>query len=279
MKILEKEFHKDIKYQELAIQIIPMSKDEFKGMSIEEVQADYFMNELINRNECLYYYRSKGIKNQENTMFLFQYDNHIIASAILKQTVHFSKPIEGQYKGAWELEKDSIQIFNPVTCDELRVIVPEIKKFSQAKPIINSSCIDNINKLIEKKKYPIIAEEIAIGEAIKLIEGAKKQIYVNAYERNSIAREKCIEHYKKQDNGKVKCQICGFCFEDFYGEEFKDKIHIHHIKALAEIDKEYEVAPIEDLLPVCPNCHLALHSRVEGYSINELREKVNKIRY
>ena len=115
--------------------------------------------------------------------------------------------------------------------------------------------------------------------SIKLIEGAKKQIYVNAYERNSIAREKCIEHYKKQDNGKVKCQICGFCFEDFYGEEFKDKIHIHHIKALAEIDKEYEVAPIEDLLPVCPNCHLALHSRVEGYSINELREKVNKIRY
>ena len=276
MKILEKEFHKNIKYQELAIQIIPMSKDEFKGMSIEEVQSNYFMNELINRNECLYYYRSKGIKNQENTMFLFQYDNHIIASAILKQTVHFNKPIEGQYKGAWEIEKDSIQIFEPVTCDELRLIVPEIKKFSQAKQVIDSTYIDDINKLIEMKKRPLIAEEIAIGDSIRLIEGAKKQIYVNAYERNPIAREKCIEHYKKQDNGKVKCQICGFCFEAFYGEEFKDKIHVHHIKSLAEIDKEYEIDPIKDLLPVCPNCHLALYSKGDGYSVVKLREKINK---
>lgn len=276
MKILEKEFHKNIKYQELTIQIIPMSKDEFEGMSIEEVQTNYFMNELINRNECLYYYRSKGIKNQKNTMLLFQYDNHIVASAILKQTLHFDKPIEGGYKGAWELEKDSIQIFIPITCDELRLIVPKIKKFSQAKQVIDSVYSNKILHLIEIKKLPVIAEEIAIGKSIGLVEGAKIQIYVNAYERNTIARDKCIEHYKKKDRGKLKCQICDFCFEDFYGEEFKEKIHVHHIKALAEIDEEYEVDPIRDLLPVCPNCHLAIHSKDDAYCIEALKEKIGK---
>lgn len=77
--------------------------------------------------------------NQGNTLFLFQYENHIIASALSKQILHFDSPIEGQYKGAWEFEKDSIQVCVPITCDEIRLIVPGIKKFSQAKQVIDSS--------------------------------------------------------------------------------------------------------------------------------------------
>ena len=142
--------------------------------------------------------------------------------------------------------------------------------------MIDSSYNDKIHKLIETKKLPIIAEEISIGQSIGLIEGAKKQIYVNAYERNTIARDKCVEYYRKNDNGKIKCQICGFCFEDFYGEEFKYKIHVHHVRPLAEVNEEYEIDPIKDLLPVCPNCHLAIHSKDDGYSIEELRKKIGK---
>lgn len=78
--------------------------------------------------------------------------------------------------------------------------------------------------------YRIIAEEIPEENADKLFEGAKKQIIVNAYERNSKARVKCIEYYKKLNNGKTVCQIYGFDFGAFYGEEMEGKIHVHHLK-------------------------------------------------
>lgn len=55
-------------------------------------------------------------------------------------------------------------------------------------------------------------------------EGAKIQSYVNRFERNPIARQECLKHYKS-----CKCQICGFDFEKMYGEIGKEFIHIHHI--------------------------------------------------
>ena len=256
------------------IRIIPMNKEEFANKSIEQVQCGYFKGELINENKCEYYYRTKGIKCEQNTLFLFQYDNHIIASAILEEIEIFPPDTKGEYRGAWKLKQDSICVFEPITCEELQYAVPELSRFSQAKQIIDSKYRDKISELIQRKAKSIIAEEITAEQNVGLIEGAKKGIYVNAYERNTVARDKCISYYKKKDDGKVRCQICGFCFEDFYGEEFKDKIHVHHIKALAEINEEYEVDPIKDLLPVCPNCHLAVHSNEGGYSVDFLKSKI-----
>ena len=40
------------------------------------------------------------------------------------------------------------------------------------------------------------------------------------------------------------------------GEGF---IHVHHLKPLAQIGEQYELDPINDLRPVCPNCHAMLH--------------------
>lgn len=264
---------------ESEIRIIPMSKEEFANKSVEEVQNDYFKDELINENKCEYYYRTKGIKCEQNTLFLFQYDNHIIASAILEEIEQFPSETKGEYRGSWKLKQDSICVFDPITCEELQYVVPELSRFSQSKQRIDSKYRDKISELIQRKTKPIIAEEITAEQRVGLIEGAKKQIYINAYERNTVAREKCISYYKKKDDGKVRCQICGFCFEDFYGEEFKDKIHVHHIKALSQINKEYEVDPIKDLVPVCPNCHLALHSLDEGYSVSALKNKIQNKEY
>jgi len=98
-----------------------------------------------------------------------------------------------------------------------------------------------------------------------LFEGAKKQIVVNAYERNAKARKKCIEKYG------YNCFICGFNFQKNYGEIGKEFIHVHHLKPLSEIQKEYEVNPIEDLRPVCPNCHAMLHRKEPAYSIEEIQ--------
>lgn len=77
----------------------------------------------------------------------------------------------------------------------------------------------------------------------------------------------------------VVFSVCGFDFGKFYGDEFEGKIHVHHIKSLSEINEEYEVDPINDLKPVCPNCHLALHSKVgdNPYGIDELKAKIQNM--
>lgn len=105
-------------------------------------------------------------------------------------------------------------------------------------------------------------------------EGSKHTITVNAYERNPEARKKCIAEYG------AKCQICGIDFGKEYGDEFAGKIHVHHIKPLFEVDSHYCVDPIKDLIPVCPNCHMILHSKPNGtYTPDEVRQMRKKNEY
>ncbi len=108
-----------------------------------------------------------------------------------------------------------------------------------------------------------IPEEVQTN---KYYEGHVKTITVNLYERNSKARKQCLDKYG------YKCAICGFDSEKVYGEKFKNKIHVHHKKALSEIGEEYEVNGEEHLIPVCPNCHMIIHLKENGtYDIEEMK--------
>ena len=106
-------------------------------------------------------------------------------------------------------------------------------------------------------------------------EGDKVKVTVNKYERSSIAREKCVEY-----NG-IKCAICGFDFEEFYGPVGNGFIHIHHIKPIHEIGEKYQVDYKNDLIPVCPNCHAMLHRKLDGeyLTIDELKKAVEARRH
>jgi hypothetical protein len=99
------------------------------------------------------------------------------------------------------------------------------------------------------------------------VEGAKKQITVNAYERNRKAREECIEAY-----GGPVCYVCRFDFGDEWGDDFAGFIHVHHRKALSEIGEEYQVDPIKDLVPVCPNCHAVVHHGGKTRDVEEVKK-------
>ena len=113
-----------------------------------------------------------------------------------------------------------------------------------------------------------LAEEIA--DPAGLMEGATRTITINAYERNPEARRRCIEHHG------TTCCICRFDFGAKYGEVAEGLIHIHHLRSLSEIGREYVVDPIKDLRPVCPNCHAVLHRRRPPYSIAEAQTFLRK---
>lgn len=105
-----------------------------------------------------------------------------------------------------------------------------------------------------------------------LTEGNAKTVTVNQYERSPKARARCIEYYTPT------CNVCGFEFGKFYGDLGESYIHVHHLAELAAVDGEYEVDPIKDLRPVCPNCHAMLHLQTPAMSIEALRKIVRKNR-
>jgi len=102
------------------------------------------------------------------------------------------------------------------------------------------------------------------------IEGAKKKIIVNSYERDTKARNKCIEIHG------LNCSICNINFEETYGNIGIGYIHVHHIKPLSEINDSYTINPETDLIPVCPNCHAMLHRSKPTLSIETLKNMRNE---
>lgn len=112
--------------------------------------------------------------------------------------------------------------------------------------------------------------DISLNPPDLFVEGSTNEVLTTIYERNPFARKACIDHFG------LSCQICGFNFEEKYGEIGKDFIHVHHLNKISEQQGEYIINPIEDLIPVCPNCHSMLHKRKEPFTIEELRSKIIK---
>jgi len=133
---------------------------------------------------------------------------------------------------------------------------------------------DDVAEQLEKDwaqflKRPVPFKEIVFAEEAEVArtytEGAKRRITVNAYERSAKARVICIQHYG------LNCSVCGLNFEETYGEIGIGFIHVHHLKPLSEIGKDYKLNPITDLRPICPNCHAMIHQRNPAYTIDELK--------
>jgi len=110
-----------------------------------------------------------------------------------------------------------------------------------------------------------------IADEATFVEGAMRQIIVNAYERSSEARKAFIANYG------TKCVICGVCLSDVYGKAADGLIHVHHLHELSGIGKEYVIDPVKDLQPVCPNCHAVVHLRKPAYTIEEMKDFLRQV--
>lgn len=105
-----------------------------------------------------------------------------------------------------------------------------------------------------------------IAETDNLYEGSVIQVKVNRYERNHLAREKCIALKG------CRCEVCGMDFGETYGELGKGFIHVHHTIPISSIGKDYSINYANDLVPVCPNCHAMMHKKNPPYTVAEMKE-------
>ncbi len=96
-------------------------------------------------------------------------------------------------------------------------------------------------------------------------EGFARRVSVNVFERNRAARQACIRHYG------AACLVCGLDFGKRYGETGAGFIHVHHVVPISDVDSDYAVDPIEDLRPICPNCHAMVHRRQPPLELDDVR--------
>lgn len=99
-----------------------------------------------------------------------------------------------------------------------------------------------------------------------LTEGAIRQVLVNRYERDPIARRRCIAHYGPN------CVVCQFSFGSVYGPLAEGFIHVHHLIPLSQVGGAYVVDPVADMRPVCPNCHAVIHLGGGCRPVEEVRQ-------
>ena len=161
------------------------------------------------------------------------------------------------------LEDPWRELFEP---DQLRVAERRLKDVRCELPPGAEEYLVSLNSQAMKGE-PRLPEELP-GDGTKYREGVSKPILVNAYERNPEARARCIAHYGP------RCAVCDFSFSDKYGPTAAGYIHVHHLRPIASVGKSYEVDPIQDLRPVCPNCHAVIHLGGACRSIDEVRALV-----
>jgi 5-methylcytosine-specific restriction enzyme A len=165
---------------------VKLYKDEWKGNILHYTgHGQHGDQKLTHQNKTLY-------ESQNNDIGVFLFEK--------------SKKKRYTYKGKVELAGEPYQDKQPDVDNNIRNVWIFPLKFSH-----------------EISVQEEIAEELLYEEANKLPEGAKKQITVNAYERNPKARELCIQNYG------FRCSVCEFDFGEIYGEIGTGYIHVHHL--------------------------------------------------
>ncbi|MEI9907207.1 MAG: HNH endonuclease [Actinomycetota bacterium] len=157
--------------------------------------------------------------------------------------------------------------------------VPEIPWMGKEKGWIQGSGYQ-VSEKSERKLLEVWKDQSGIEEIPEpgelspkdYIEGGSRTIVVNRYERDPKARAACLAHH-----GNL-CAACGFDSVKFYGPEIgQGVIHVHHVTPMSMQEKtSYKINPVKDLIPLCPNCHNAIHKTNPIPSPAQLKQKLKK---
>lgn len=101
-------------------------------------------------------------------------------------------------------------------------------------------------------------------------EGERFEVRSTAIERSPAARKACLAYHG------CACFVCGFDFGEVYGALGEGYIHVHHRNQLALSQGRYEIDPVRDLVPLCPNCHAMVHREMPAMPPEQLKLRVVK---
>jgi hypothetical protein len=130
------------------MRILPVNiPSELEGLSIHDVQQEFFLKDLINHNGE-YQCQIDDVYIHDNALVLFQYSNSIVAIAVLDKVVE-SESVRSDY-GKYCFNINSIAIFNPITSVEMKKLF-RINKLSMAKQRLELSKKKTLLDVLSKK--------------------------------------------------------------------------------------------------------------------------------
>ena len=140
------------------------------------------------------------------------------------------------------------------------------------------SVLIGIGKPAEPEKVSSSELEKDLAEAEKEIKTAmgketniEKEILEGKNEYKEILfrirNREIVESKKSKSN--YSCEVCGFNFEEKYGDIGSNYITVHHLKPMKEREKPSKTTE-SDLALVCDNCHRMLHRKDPPLGIEEL---------
>lgn len=100
-------------------------------------------------------------------------------------------------------------------------------------------------------------------------EGAEKFVLHRAAERDPAIRMLKLKAFLKE-HGKLFCEICGFNFEETYGQIGKGLIEVHHLLPISQMEPNHKTT-IDELMCICSNCHFAVHNGDPDSNLRSLR--------
>ncbi|MBJ9923830.1 HNH endonuclease [Burkholderia cenocepacia] len=166
--------------------------------------------------------------------------------------------IPGQTRSSWKVDSGSFKIVAKLRDQE----APEEDN------AIVATCRNVIVPLMaamaELIGYDVI-EEAVMGDE-PAVEGGLSQALITRRERNPRNRLLCIRLHGE------KCVACGIEPRQRYGAA-GTIIEVHHLESLASLTEPRPYDPNTDLVPLCPSCHRAVHTRRPvPFSVEDLRK-------
>lgn len=172
--------------------------------------------------------------------------------ASIGPTVHLD--LFGQQREDWQVESGAFQI----TATARGMPTDPAEAVSR---ICRDVIVPLMGAMAELIGYDVIEEATPNGA----MEGAILLSTVHRRERNPRNRLLCIRLHGE------KCSGCRLEPKSVYGEA-GGILEVHHLEPLSLLGEPRRYNPATDLVPLCPNCHRAVHTRKPApLSLSELR--------
>lgn len=244
------------------------------GMRVDptgtRTRLSIWFSDLDERHGPVAELRPVGLKGYQVTLGFGTFAGDVVRQirAASDEDVRLAQALLGSIPSSIELDLGGQDVTSwRVETGRTKMIATARRLPQEPEAALTAMCKDAIVPMMaamaELIGYDVIeAEDEAEGE----FEGAILISTVRRRERNPRNRLLCIRLHGE------KCACCGFEPHKAYGAA-GGIIEVHHLEALSLLSAPRPYNPATDLVPLCPNCHRAVHTRRPApYSLEDIRQ-------